>query len=74
MIAKEKVKCYNCGEEIKREEGYEYKNGLLCQDCYYEDFIICEDCSTLIPAESAKVVNPHLENKSMYGFRLCYKL
>lgn len=48
-----KVKCYNCGEEIKREEGYENKDGYLCESCYYEDFIICKDCGTLIPAESA---------------------
>lgn len=63
MITNEKVKCYNCGEEIKREEGYEYKNGVLCQDCYHENFVVCEDCGALIPAEYAKVVNPHLENK-----------
>ena len=63
MITNEKIKCYNCGEEITREEGYEYKDGYLCESCYYKDFIICEDCGALIPAESAKVVNPHLETK-----------
>lgn len=63
MITKEKVECYNCGEEIMREEGYEYKNGFLCQDCYYEDFVTCADCGSLILAENAKIVNPHLENR-----------
>ena len=63
MITKEKVECYNCGEEIMREEGYEYKNGFLCQDCHNEDFVTCADCGSLILAENAKVVNPHLKNK-----------
>lgn len=63
MITNEKVKCYNCGEEISREEGYEYKDGFLCRDCYYEDFVTCADCGSLIKSEDAKVINPHLENK-----------
>lgn len=63
MITKEKVKCLSCGEEISREEGYEYKDGYLCESCYYEDFVTCADCGSLIKSEDAKVINPHLENK-----------
>ncbi len=63
MITNEKVECYNCGEEILREEGYEYKDGYLCEFCYNDDFVLCEDCGSLIKIEDSKVINPHLENK-----------
>ena len=63
MITNEKIICKNCGEEIRKEDGYEYLDGYLCQCCFYEDFITCEDCGTLTPANSAKVINPHLESK-----------
>ena len=63
MITKEKVECKNCGEFILREEGYKYNKEYLCESCYYEDFIICGDCGTIIDVSKAKIVNPHLENK-----------
>lgn len=63
MITKEKIVCKNCGEKIRKEDGYEYQDGSLCEACYYEDFVACEDCGSLIKVEESKVINPHLENK-----------
>ena len=63
MITKEKFECYNCGEEITKEEGFKYKDGYLCECCFYDEFFMCEDCGTLTKQSDCKVINPHLENK-----------
>ena len=48
MNTKEKVECYNCGEEILIEEGYEYQEKFLCETCYCDDFFMCEDCGAVV--------------------------
>ena len=63
MITNEKIKCYNCGEEISKEEGFKYKDGYLCECCYYDDFFCCEDCGALTPLVDSRTINPHLETK-----------
>lgn len=63
MNTNEKVMCYNCGEEITKEEGFKYKDGYLCECCYYDQFFMCESCGSLTNQSDCKVVNPHLENR-----------
>ena len=63
MNTNEKVLCKNCGEEISKDQGFNYQDGYLCEFCFYDEFFMCEDCGKLIRQSECKVVNPHLENK-----------
>lgn len=41
----DKIICTNCGKEFEADEAKETTNdGLICQECFEDDFETCEDC------------------------------
>lgn len=40
--------CEVCGEIIEDGDGFETVEGIVCEDCYYSDFITCEQCGDVI--------------------------
>lgn len=49
----EKRICSCCGEEIKGNNFYEYDGEIYCEDCFHDNFVICEDCEETIPRDDA---------------------
>lgn len=51
--------CADCGAEIgEDDEVYELENGsIICEACYCDGYITCEECGKIIPYEDAEHVN-----------------
>ncbi len=48
------MKCQRCGREIAKEEGFNYQNRILCEDCYMEVGLHPHECD---PWESYSATN-----------------
>lgn len=51
--------CADCGAEIgEDDEVYALENGnIICEACYFDGYITCEECGKIIPYEEAERVN-----------------
>lgn len=63
-----KIPCVNCGNEIKDvDEAYDYDGGKLCQECFEDDFFMCEGCN-----EVDNVVSAHKGADEAYYCQSCF--
>ena len=69
-MEEEKRICSCCGEEIKENEDFhEYNGEIYCEDCFDENFVLCEDCGETIPRDKAYWV----DGNEYYVCESCYE-
>lgn len=53
----ERVKCRECEEMILREEAIKYGKEFICQDCFDEEYTVCNDCGSIVPTSDTNIIN-----------------
>lgn len=54
---REFVICFHCGEEIAKEEAYEFEGEYFCNEEEAEDYVVCRDCGKLVKVENTEYDN-----------------
>lgn len=49
----EEITCASCGCIIDPEDAYEVDGDYYCEECFYEEFAVCERCGKVIPQDDA---------------------
>lgn len=55
--------CLDCGEIHNKDEGYSYKDGYICQDCYEDGYFICEHCGEICNSDDLVCANNETRNE-----------
>lgn len=56
MMSDEIRTCEVCGAIIEDGDAYETVEGIVCEDCYYNEFITCQSCGDVIRKEDGVTV------------------
>ena len=59
-MEEERRTCIECGEELHGEIGedfYEVDGEYYCQDCFFDNYIICEDCGEIVSKDESYYID-----------------
>ena len=49
--------CYECAKEIEKGDEQTHEGDAYCEDCFNENFYMCEGCSESFPQDDAQMFN-----------------
>lgn len=48
----EPITCHSCGCIIETDDTYEYNGNTYCEECFHEEFSVCDHCGEIVPYDS----------------------
>lgn len=53
----EKLYCVECEKEIEKENAFEFDGEYYCEDCYHDNYFVCDDCGEIESKENMYITS-----------------